>query len=996
MSNLINTGTIVLNEARLGATVPLTLSFSLGPGNLDGGKALLVVYDLDQYKQHQATLQNGETDDTFFTGQKTVFGTPPEHKVEAGSGILFMAEATFVARPQTAKRKTIDSFVQKLENVSVIGSPAYSLEIRCLSSVDAQGNTLSPQVIDVRRIAVTGAAQADYDAFTKSGDAKRSLTIRLLSLDRSRVLVSQLNPGQCFANQPVKIRYDAAHPALKVNQSAPDPAAAPPPTPQKRFADITGEYIELPDPDAQPAPSNGNGILGLAVLRVHHVNRAVCGWYTPLPPSVRAARTPATTTTTGSPLFPDQSPRLSSQRGVFMIDGSDGGKIAGRFVFRDGVNRRDELDPDALFAQRDLAASGAVDPPPVTADEVVKVHIEFEPGDLSTQVPPERIRIRFPPLFLQPDVVFARLSGRSRLSWQVVHSLGTEAVITSDLRQSAVQRLKEDLVEPVPPAVLGVLMSTIISPEFEALVVEVSKAKSNNQQVSLRVAAENKVNEGLDALAAALRSIAGSPTGNAPLSPTLIAQVREVARLHQFTFDGATTDMLSALQIISDDIVERKLLEDPNHIPGTRPVDLQEQLADLAQSAQFDGFAAFNILPGRTVLYRFEFTDSGTASKQFIILNGTFGAFLVKISKLDAQTLQPIEPATFPTTEFGGFFFGGSIGVGLSLKLEVAQGSSGDKVSKKGTAGSTIGPMSVDFVSFSNLSVKDFEQATFSIFAAGASASASAGPGKAGAKDIDAIFSLTTSSVPPVTLEAEIKKGFQTEAKLLSGQEATKTVLDLDDAIQKGKSVPIAQASASLTLASLVSGFILQTQNLPPPTKRADKDTESIKQHTSIEVNQVIRDAKFAVGSAVLTNEMRFFLELRLAVQRKLLEYPGWMDIEGLASPEWDNVSRADAAQKNLDLSNHRADAVEDAIFDACGAPGDGIIPAEKDIRVAGKGSKPFDAEFSATPGPGQHLDVFVEAPNAAVRKDRDEFLPTLRRVDVAMNGVFALRVLGR
>ena len=79
---------------------------------------------------------------------------------------------------------------------------------------------------------------------------------------------------------------------------------------------------------------------------------------------------------------------------------------------------------------------------------------------------------------------------------------------------------------------------------------------------------------------------------------------------------------------------------------------------------------------------------------------------------------------------------------------------------------------------------------------------------------------------------------------------------------------------------------------------------------------------------------MRQYLHLRLAVQRKLLEYPGWMEIEGLASPEWDNASRSTAAQKNKRLSLLRAQAVLDAIFDATGDLDDGLLEGKKEIIV--------------------------------------------------------------
>ena len=85
-----------------------------------------------------------------------------------------------------------------------------------------------------------------------------------------------------------------------------------------------------------------------------------------------------------------------------------------------------------------------------------------------------------------------------------------------------------------------------------------------------------------------------------------------------------------------------------------------------------------------------------------------------------------------------------------------------------------------------------------------------------------------------------------------------------------------------------------------------------------------------------------------------------------------------------------------DAIFAAAGAPGAGIIPKEKDIRVVGKGAVPFAPLFvAANPQPGQHLDPLANPNDPTVLQDKRTFYPLLRRVDIAMNGVFALRING-
>ena len=61
----------------------------------------------------------------------------------------------------------------------------------------------------------------------------------------------------------------------------------------------------------------------------------------------------------------------------------------------------------------------------------------------------------------------------------------------------------------------------------------------------------------------------------------------------------------------------------------------------------------------------------------------------------------------------------------------------------------------------------------------------------------------------------------------------------------------------------------------------------------------------------------------------------------------------------NLTLSQHRADAIRAAIFDAAGKPGQGAIPKGKVIQALGKGAKPFEPEFAETIAKGLHVDPF-------------------------------------
>jgi outer membrane protein OmpA-like peptidoglycan-associated protein len=990
MPELINTGIANLGAVMRGADVTLKLSFSFGSGSfLDGGKkGLLVVYDFSQYRRHQETLgDQGEKGTDFFTGKKKTFDKPPPHEVKQGTGILLMATCTFVKRPGGG----FDTIIERLESPSVIGSPAFRLKISCLNSVDENGNTRSPKVIDRGILVVTGPDPKDFDEFTARGPDSRGITLRVLSVDRTRVLVSQLNPEHNPMLQPVRIVYDGGAPLPKHHEPAPDPEQAPAAQPPTRLANFTGEYIELINPTD---PRDASLIPAPAVLRVHHIGRAVCGWYSPVPLRILSARTPSTPEKVGERIFPADivDKMFSDKRGIFLLVVEPtplGSRIGADWILSDK-----KLDPDAFS---DIPGAG-VQPLLDSNDKRFFSQIFFEPVDRPDDQPPERIRLHFPqdpnsPVPARGDVVFRRASATSRLSWATVEEILSKGLVPPGVRADVENQLIANFAEALPPAVQGRILSFIISPELEQMVINVGKEKADNPQgISARLAAEELLNKALESLAETLKSI--SERGlNEPLSPRLVAEARDLARGHVIRFGDAESTMLAALEKIVNDMLEREFAKNPAHKPGTRPKDFKGIIESLSKLGAFVGFAAFNIWPKRGIIYRFEFSKVEQKGASFIVLSGTLGSFKVKISKLDEKTLSSFDPE-FPPTEFNGTFMAGAVGAGIQFEVTIDPKNKGKPGVKppKLAPGATIGPISSDVLSFSDIERRDFNEAEFYIFGSSVQSSGEVG-GSASAQALDAVFSLTTRGVVPVTLEIELEKAIKT-TKAPNAKDIQKKVQDAVKAARAKKPIPIASGKAAVTLASLLQGHLQRRFHKPIP--RPD-DKTPIKP-VDVKVDFRIRDIQFAKQSAVVTAKAQSLIELRLAVQRKLLEYPGYMEIEGTASPEWAALGRADAARANLDLSQQRADAVLDVVFAAAGRKGEDAIPDEKDIQSRGKGSRPFDRFFSDTPREGFHLSPFSPLPadpkeRTEVLADREIFLPLLRRVDIELNGVFTIRI---
>jgi hypothetical protein len=280
--------------------------------------------------------------------------------------------------------------------------------------------------------------------------------------------------------------------------------------------------------------------------------------------------------------------------------------------------------------------------------------------------------------------------------------------------------------------------------------------------------------------------------------------------------------------------------------------------------------------------------------------------------------------------------------------------------------------------------------------------------------------------IPTAVLEATVSSG-----EFLKPKATTPDIDSVKGAVEKWKKalksgkaedVPTIQLSVSLYRLSLcVAIIVFRTDETPiirPDGKLLNIDKLIDKSQTA---TLLMRGAEFPINSAFVTEKAHQLLEVRLAVQRKLLEYQGgFMDIQGTTSPEWAEAQQKEAAGKatpeqaralaraaNLKLSKARAEAVRDAIFASVGHPGQGIIDAERDVKALGFGPDPYDPNLTAAaaqPGALSFTDPFAPndtstaagAANAAkVASEQATQYWQMRNVDIQMNGVFTVRLKG-
>lgn len=953
-------------------------------------KVLLAVYDLDQYFQAQSAILSGfkEIDDAHFTGKETSFaGALQLHDVGPLTGVLFTAELELEQRPKPFNN--LHWFVKSVSQRREQRDPAYTMSLLTDTRVDESGKDQPAAPIQLGSLGNIAVGGDEFDQFIDEERPRRRLAFRLLSLDLKTVLLSSLNPKHSSAGIPKTVFYTAAEQLAVLVKPSLALKIPPAPKPRIQDPDKTGWYLErLP---GTPVETETIDLLSPSGLWIHQVGRALCGWYYPVRSRILTGTRPISKTR----IFPNdvEEQMLSKERFVFVVSKFNGRGTPPAGPLPDGAL-------DVLFLR---AKPGALDDPDdilredlVSFDRLAWGYIRFDVTTFlgTTFVSPVLSLDR------KKEVRFNRLGQESRLSWRAFSFLEQSPNdVPRDRQAEFFSSIREDLVEPLPPAVLAALTAEVGSVAMLTNVVQYMTAKTAGQ-VSLQLGPESLINSGLEALANDLRLT--SRDGSLP--PALLLQVRSVARHHFIGTGAQRRSLLQVLEEISGDMLERfvrvKLsLPTPNPLPPGRPND--DDFAELAKGASYRGFAAFNIRPSSKFLYKFSFSKVTEAKGAGVILKGSIGGFRMTVEKLDPVTKKPVDPA-FTKSTFTGVLVGGAIGVSVSLGVAGA----------KADGASPGGPVDCEVVSSVSLIPDDFQGARFVFFGqTKPSASVTAGPGiGVGNSFSDTVFSITLANrKPPVTLETVIEKPFLSfKEKMPDIDSAKSAAKGWVEAIKKGEptKVPAAKASATLYALTLCCGYVVFTPS--DPLKRPSENNTRVGELVETRREALVQGKRvaFPLRSAVMIEQAHLTLDVQLSVNRKLLEYPGWIDIEGLASPEWSQATRETAREQNLKLSLARAQAIEAAIFASAGPVGGPIIDAAKEILPMGLGFDPFEpfVQSVAESTDTNLLDPFTRPADAAQKAQYEAKLkeelgtkyPSLRRVDLAINGVFTVRLLGQ
>jgi len=626
--------------------------------------------------------------------------------------------------------------------------------------------------------------------------------------------------------------------------------------------------------------------------------------------------------------------------------------------------------------------------------------------------------------------LFVRSTTQSKLSFELETLLnntlttGVNAV-DSATQQAIVSALRTQFVEPLPPKILSELIHGVIAPpspdptQPKSLIEAVVAWRAANDAANLSAerVAEAQMDQALAAIANGL--VTASPNPNGPLSDELVTQVRGMMRtttVLSSNFLGAQNiSILETLEQAMGQMVQRDMTVKTGVLnPLPKEADYQVFLLQ----NNLPGFAAFGIRPNGNFKYKLTFTPVTLAEANVIIVKGSVGGFRLKIEKANRDG--SADPLFSPTTYFG-IMLGGGVGAKVEFK-PFSDFKNPSSLLKPGGSGS---PIDCEITTFLDLLPRDFTLARMSFFAQalpGIKVSAGFGIG-VGSGESETVVSITLPlHIPTAVLETTIKGGAFLKPKV-SGPSVDSVKGELQKwkgALKSGKpqDVPTAQVSESLYQLSLCLAIIVFDTNLnsqPRPDGKEEPIDELIDK--SQDATILMRGAEFPINSAVVSEKAHQLLEVRLAVQRKLLEYQGgFMDIQGTTSPEWAEAqakekagketpdqARAEARAANLKLSTARAEAVRDAVFASVGAPGHGLLDAGRDVRAVGLGSDPFDpTQPPSSPPPGTPVtprlvftDPFTPGQETTVSDEQQNIYWKMRNVDIQMNGVFTVRLKG-
>ncbi len=484
-----------------------------------------------------------------------------------------------------------------------------------------------------------------------------------------------------------------------------------------------------------------------------------------------------------------------------------------------------------------------------------------------------------------------------------------------------------------------------------------------------------------DAVSQVLISLVPNPTHSNEAAARYRVICARVRALFQATdvqiSNGVTHSALEWLQLMVDDQITEVVKRKRDQTPNITPTDVWGSPTDKTNIEE--GFKTFQITPSGEFVYTMKFFTVGGALPTVLCVGG-YG-FLLRIAKekigKDAGGTETRTPDTSEGwagaehVEFAGAIAQAGAGAGFDFK----------KLKGKAKNLSDV-PGDIEFRTCVDIgSVNDFDGASFSVNALKIGAGSWIIGKGAFVNSAFVQFSLSNGVVLDTVVDAsmQVKAAFNWDKiKDAIEKKQPRTVKDFKDAAED-----IAIPEATLIQYVWSGGkLLLKSKDLgkAPPIAAA-----------AVTARQVARQSRvmlFDEDSATLSDVNRGWVEAQLATDRALFEAPGGSGTsEGYASPE----ATVDHNQK---LTEMRAEAIVLAVKDAFGDVS--VIP----IKPTGYGEEPAtDSKRGALlnpPDPPKTAFSLSKDDQDRLHFEERRYWPGWRRVDLTVNGLLVLRVMGR
>jgi hypothetical protein len=956
----------------------------------------LVIYDFDAYLEDQSrqadeAAEKGEPEDDF--EPNTLFfdgGIPPEGPrsrlvlpgallnptPQAGNGVLAVADLN-LRRVETPAEQAvrIESggshwYVNELiGEIRTLGDSPFRIGLEMFAKRDDQG-TFGQGTLRKQIIGFFGMARDDVLKLS----SPRILALRLVSpvaqdpLARGTIVLSALNPldnrvgvYRGVRSRGTQLDIKSVQETLK-KPGGPTPAdIEPSPLESRRAAfDLTGRYeleVEAPGVDV-----NAPDYIAPATLWLSQAGQAIVGWYTPYSAIGFNQRF------TG---HSDDVLPVRSRACLITSQSDDFPRKAFTFWCVDNGDLR--IDPDRLLTSTEF--------PDETNDVLVRIgDLEvLDQGSVLT-----RVELVFSRKWALSDVpgeggiedeeratvgIFRRVTSEARLPWACIEQLRN----TVGMSQKDVDAVIRSSIEPLPFGWWIRLGRRLRGPRTRDCIERFSRLRDSDDAVAQEF---DRIGNIISEL------VNGFP--NPQYRNEALAWVQSYSK--RIFFRDVVQNREKSLEVWVQEITSAHLEHQRKNEEGRLGRKLTDAelkaLREAQMSSQGGVLRDIGAFGGGDFEYEFEFNSIAAEFK--LIVAGTVGGFtcVVKKTKIPAD-------GSPRRLEYSLAFLGVFASVGVGLNLNPLNG----KFSGKGDDGK---PPSCKIRSFHDISIKDwgtfpFPATTFNIAAVGSELSADMT-----IVEIQTALSKSSTLFSLSIPGEESGNEFQLSGIIDEAGEWEIKASDISQIMKKIEDGDFFDLNAMIFALTQSYGRMYDVEDLdsiPPPDKSLPIVPDQDRPVSTTVDRPLIA---FEKGSSIIQAHQLLDLDRRMALYRRLLELPGWYWATGFTSPEW-HARKDQAAEKNQQLSQNRAVAVDAAVRASVGLPGEGVINKDQQhVAPHGAGRGPSLASTLEDPPGGGLTDPYApDADPETVRRQEQEEYHKWRRVDLTVNATLTARVWG-